>query len=98
MLNPLPTILFFILAAIGWFVLGPAIANPASFGFYAAWLILSAILSSALRMASRHPAAFLRLDDELGAIAPGMRASLVALDESLRAVRVWIDGVEEEDG
>jgi N-acetylglucosamine-6-phosphate deacetylase len=53
---------------------------------------------AALRMASRHPAAFLRLDGELGAIAPGMRASLVALDETLRAVRVWIDGAEIEEG
>ena len=49
---------------------------------------------AALRMASRHPAAFLRLDGELGALAPGYRASLVALDETLRPTRVWIDGRE----
>jgi hypothetical protein len=26
-----------------------------------------------------------------------MRASLVALDEALQPVRVWLDGVEDED-
>src|SRR6185437_8578887 len=38
-------------------------------------------LEQALAMASRVPAAFLRLDQELGRIAPGYRASLVQLDE-----------------
>jgi N-acetylglucosamine-6-phosphate deacetylase len=50
---------------------------------------------AALRMASAHPARFLRLDGELGAIAPGMRANLVALDEGFNVVRSWIDGVED---
>ena len=35
-------------------------------------------------MASTNPAAFLGLDGELGRLAPGYRADLVAMDESLR--------------
>ena len=49
-------------------------------------------LEAALHMASRAPAEFLRLGDELGRIAPGYRASLVLLDDDLRAVETWIDG------
>ncbi|HEX2554567.1 MAG TPA: N-acetylglucosamine-6-phosphate deacetylase [Microvirga sp.] len=49
-------------------------------------------LGDALRMASLTPAAFLRLDGELGRIAPGYRASLVLLDERLEVTRTWIDG------
>jgi N-acetylglucosamine-6-phosphate deacetylase len=54
-------------------------------------------LGEALRMASLNPAAFLRLDHELGRIAPGYRASLVLLDDGLRVRRTWIDGVAEDD-
>ena len=43
-------------------------------------------------MASRVPAAFLKLDQELGRLAPGYRASLVLLDEHLRVQATWIDG------
>jgi N-acetylglucosamine-6-phosphate deacetylase len=53
-------------------------------------------LETALRMASLHPAAFLGLDDRLGRIAPGMTASLVALDHELAVQRSWIDGSEIE--
>jgi N-acetylglucosamine-6-phosphate deacetylase len=49
----------------------------------------------ALRLASRHPAQFLGLGGELGGIAPGMIASLVALDEGFQPVRTWIAGSEE---
>jgi N-acetylglucosamine-6-phosphate deacetylase len=49
----------------------------------------------ALRLASRHPAQFLGLGGELGGIAPGMIASLVALDEAFQPVRAWIAGSEE---
>ena len=48
----------------------------------------------ALRMASVQPAQFLRLDSELGTIAPGQRADLVALDWKLEVLRVWIGGAE----
>jgi N-acetylglucosamine-6-phosphate deacetylase len=47
----------------------------------------------AFRMASRHPARFLRMGRELGRIAPGMRASLVALGDGNEVMRSWIDGV-----
>jgi N-acetylglucosamine-6-phosphate deacetylase len=50
-------------------------------------------LEAALHMASRSPAEFLRLGDELGRIAPGYRANLVLLDDDLRVVETWIDGV-----
>jgi N-acetylglucosamine-6-phosphate deacetylase len=49
-------------------------------------------LEAALHMASRAPAEFLGLGDELGRIAPGYRASLVNLDDRLRVVETWIDG------
>jgi N-acetylglucosamine-6-phosphate deacetylase len=52
-------------------------------------------LATALNMASRNPAAFLRLDDELGRIAPGYRASFVLLDDELVVRSTWIDGVED---
>ncbi len=49
-------------------------------------------LPAALRMASLVPARFLRLDKELGRVAPGYRASLVLLDDDLRVRRTWIEG------
>jgi N-acetylglucosamine-6-phosphate deacetylase len=49
-------------------------------------------LRDALRMASLAPSAFLRLDRELGRIAPGYRASLVLLDDALEVQQTWIDG------
>jgi len=57
--------------------------------------MLGVDIETALRMASRHPAAFLGLGDTLGRIAPGMAASLVALDDRLEVVRSWIAGEEE---
>ncbi len=52
-------------------------------------------LEQALAMASRVPAAFLGLDGELGRIAPGFRANLVRLDDSLRVQETWIDGASD---
>ncbi|MEE1612665.1 N-acetylglucosamine-6-phosphate deacetylase [Microvirga sp. CF3016] len=49
-------------------------------------------LADVLRMASLIPARFLRLDHELGRIAPGYRADLVLLDESLQVRQTWIGG------
>jgi N-acetylglucosamine-6-phosphate deacetylase len=57
--------------------------------------MLDVPLESAARMASAHPAAFLRLGHELGRIAPGYRASFVALDDGLHVRETWIDGVSE---
>ena len=53
-------------------------------------------LADVLVMASLAPAAFLRLDSELGRIAPGFRASLVLLDDKQNVRSTWIDGVEEK--
>jgi N-acetylglucosamine-6-phosphate deacetylase len=46
-----------------------------------------------LRMASLYPAVFLKVDQELGRIAPGYRANLVHLTDALAVTRTWIDGV-----
>jgi N-acetylglucosamine-6-phosphate deacetylase len=56
---------------------------------------LGADIADALRMASLVPAAFLRLDGELGRIAPGYRASMVLLDDDLAVRGTWIDGSGE---
>lgn len=53
---------------------------------------LGLALPDVLRMASLVPATFLRLDHILGRIAPGYRADLVLLDESLHVQDTWIGG------
>jgi N-acetylglucosamine-6-phosphate deacetylase len=45
-------------------------------------------------MASLHPATFLKLDHELGRIAPRYRANLVCLDGDMRVQQSWIDGLD----
>ncbi len=50
-------------------------------------------LADALQMASSTPARFLGLEGVLGALRPGMRADLVALDDDLRAAAVFTGGV-----
>ena len=52
---------------------------------------LGVSLDEALRMASRYPAAFLRLDGR-GRIAAGARADMVHLDAGLALQTVWIAG------
>jgi N-acetylglucosamine-6-phosphate deacetylase len=47
----------------------------------------------AVRMASLYPARALGLEGELGAITPGYRANLVALDERRHIRASWIDGI-----
>lgn len=54
--------------------------------------MLGVDLEQSLRMASRYPAEFLRLDHELGRIAPGYRANLALLDGKLDVIETWIDG------
>jgi N-acetylglucosamine-6-phosphate deacetylase len=49
-------------------------------------------LADAAAMASANPAAFLRLDHQLGRIAPGYRANLVLLDDDMQVQASWIDG------
>ena len=47
----------------------------------------------AVRMASLYPAKALGLERELGAIRPGFRASLLALDRAHHIGASWVDGV-----
>ena len=54
--------------------------------------LLHVPLDAAVNMASAHPARFLRLDYELGHIAPGFRANFVVADHHLRVLETWIDG------
>src|SRR5246500_5352412 len=55
--------------------------------------LLEISLVDALIMASRTPAAFLGLAFELGQIAPGYRADLVAFNPNFEVVGTWISGV-----
>ncbi len=54
--------------------------------------LLSVDYVDALRMASAYPAAFLKLDQDLGRIAPGQRANLALIDPQVNVKRTWIDG------
>jgi N-acetylglucosamine-6-phosphate deacetylase len=54
--------------------------------------LLEIPLVDALAMASRTPARFLGLDSELGLIAPGYRADLVAFNARFEVVETWISG------
>jgi N-acetylglucosamine-6-phosphate deacetylase len=49
-------------------------------------------MEDALRAASLTPAQFIGLDHERGALVPGARADLVALDRELTVVATWVDG------
>lgn len=49
-------------------------------------------LADALAMASHTPARFLGLDGELGAVAPGYRADLVAFNDGFEVIETWIGG------
>jgi N-acetylglucosamine-6-phosphate deacetylase len=58
--------------------------------------LLDVPLADALRFASRHPAEFLGLESELGRIAPGQRADLVAIDcETFEVLHTWVAGERE---
>lgn len=54
--------------------------------------LLGLTLADALTMASRTPAAFLGLEAELGAIAPGYRADLVAFSSNFEVINTWVGG------
>jgi N-acetylglucosamine-6-phosphate deacetylase len=58
--------------------------------------LLDVPLTDALRFASTHPAKFLGLDGKLGALAPGLRADLVAIDcETFQVHHTWVAGERE---
>lgn len=58
--------------------------------------LLDVPLADALIMASRTPAAFLGLEAELGRIAPGYRADLVAFNQNFEVVGTWIGGIGDQ--
>lgn len=53
---------------------------------------------AASRMASGNPARFLRLEQETGTIAAGLRADLVHLDDARKVTATWIAGARADDG
>ncbi|MDF7777381.1 N-acetylglucosamine-6-phosphate deacetylase [Sphingomonas sp. AOB5] len=60
--------------------------------------MLGHTLPEASRMASANPATFLRLTEKTGAIAPGLAADLVHLDEDRRVTATWIAGQRSDEG
>lgn len=46
----------------------------------------------AIHMASLHPAKMLGLDEALGSLAAGKRASMIGLDSALRVQTLWVNG------
>ena len=54
--------------------------------------MLGVPLTQAARIASTYPAQFLGPCDELGRIAPGYRANLVATNVDIKILDTWIDG------
>lgn len=56
--------------------------------------LLKLPLEEAVRMASQYPAAMLGLQQELGAIKPGFKANIIAVDQALKLHRSWINGIE----
>ena len=53
--------------------------------------------AQAIRMASEVPAAFLRLDGQVGRITPGARADLLLLDATLAVLGTWLGGVWQSE-
>jgi N-acetylglucosamine-6-phosphate deacetylase len=62
-----------------------------------AMALLGLDLHAAVEMASRNPAAFLGLEEDMGRIAPGCRANLVLATDALEVLETWIDGHGIED-
>jgi N-acetylglucosamine-6-phosphate deacetylase len=59
--------------------------------------LLGVSLPDALRFASTHPASFLGLGHQLGTLAPGYRADLVAFDPTdVTVLTTWVAGASED--
>jgi N-acetylglucosamine-6-phosphate deacetylase len=59
--------------------------------------LLGVPLERALGLASINPAHFIKLGSELGALAPGRRADMVALDpEKIEVLATWVAGVGQQ--
>ena len=61
-------------------------------------ILLGVGIADALTMASRTPAAFLGLESQLGSIAPGYRADLVAFNSRFEVIRTWVAGRSHNPG
>jgi N-acetylglucosamine-6-phosphate deacetylase len=57
---------------------------------------LNVPLATAVAMASIHAARAMRLDDRYGAIAPGLAADFVLLDDALNVQRTFVGGAPVE--
>jgi N-acetylglucosamine-6-phosphate deacetylase len=55
-------------------------------------------IAEALTMASRTPATFLGLESQLGSIAPGYLADLVAFSSKFEIIETWIAGRSSQGG
>ncbi|MFZ4508947.1 MAG: SPFH domain-containing protein [Fimbriimonas sp.] len=85
MKNPVPALLFLVLAAIGWAVLRPG-TGPSEAGLYAVWLLASLILGSTVRVAAQWEKALVfRLGRFQATKGPGMFTVIPFLD-SVRIV------------
>ena len=59
--------------------------------------LLGLPLEDALRFASSNPAGFVKLGAQLGALAPGMRADMVALDpKTIEVLETWVAGASRD--
>jgi N-acetylglucosamine-6-phosphate deacetylase len=59
--------------------------------------LLGLPLERALSFASSHPASFVNLSAEAGALAPGLRADMVALDpEKIEVLETWVAGISRD--
>jgi hypothetical protein len=59
---------------------------------FAIWWNCRARREEAIHMASLHPARLLGIDDQLGSLAAGKRANVIALDGGLHLQQIWIQG------
>ena len=58
--------------------------------------LLGVPLARALSFASANPARFVNLDTQVGALAPGLRADMVALDpDKIEVLETWVAGVSQ---
>ncbi len=57
-----------------------------------AMTLMDVTLAEAVNMASRNPASFLGLGEDMGTISRGSKADFVVADDALAVVETWIDG------
>jgi len=86
MVNPLPLIVFVLLAIAGYFGIRPEIAEPGRIGIFALWLMLSMFLSSVFRIAAQWEKALVfRLGKFQSVKGPGV-FTVIPVFDSVRLV------------